>query len=81
MNKTAGYIYCHPTHTYYLKGKLTMAICVSGTSTSRFKLAVSTAMDEKKIAFISYIQGTGWRKRGTKSAFDTSEWIVWICAA
>ena len=52
MDETAVYLNCSPKRIVHPKGERTVSIRVGGSSSTRFTLAVSVAMDGTKLPFL-----------------------------
>ena len=57
MDETAVYLNCSPSRTVHQKGEKTVSIMIGGTSSRRFTLAVTVAMDGTKLPLFVIFKG------------------------
>ena len=57
MDETAIYLNCAPKRTVHLKGEKTVSVMIGGSSSMRFTLAVTVAMDGTKLPLFVIFKG------------------------
>ena len=57
MDGTAVCLNCSPSHSVHQKGEKTVSIMIGGTSSRRIPLAITVAMDGKKVSFFVIFKG------------------------
>ena len=81
MDETAVFLNCAPNCTVHVKGEKTVSVMIGSASSMRFTLAVSAAMDGRKLPLFFYIQRQAkWINREATST-NNSCWNCWLRAS